>query len=152
MNEPVSYYIRQPGTDEFRGPFALAEIRQEVAAQRATRQWEAVEAVGQSHHQLVTAAGWVSVHSLLGDGDQSDAAPSSPSAEPASAAGWFGTGLGCLALMLGCGFALFAALAYGMGHANNQGNAVFQSVLVGAPILTLILGAGWIVFRHRGPK
>ena len=73
---------------------------------------------------------------------------------PAAAAkkGWGGTGLGCLALILGCCFVLFAALAYGMGHANDQGNAVFQSVLIGAPIVTCILGAYWIAFRNRDPK
>jgi len=47
---------------------------------------------------------------------------------------------------------MFAGLAYGMGNANNQGNAVFQTVLIGAPIVTLILGACWIAFRNRGPK
>jgi len=75
-----------------------------------------------------------------------------PAPNPAPKAGWLGTGFGCLALGIGCGFAMFAALAYGMGHANNQGNAVFQSVLIGAPIATVILGICWIAFRNRDPK
>jgi hypothetical protein len=52
--------------------------------------------------------------------------------------------------------ALFLGLAYALGNSggngNGQGGSVFQTVLVGAPIVTLILGAGWVAFRHRGPK
>ena len=75
-----------------------------------------------------------------------------PVPTPAPKTRWIGTGLGCLALALVCGFAMFAAIAYGMGHANNQGNAVFQSVLIGAPIVALILGVCWISIRDRGPQ
>jgi len=77
---------------------------------------------------------------------------SEPVPTPAPKTGRVGTGIGCLALVIGCCFALFAALAYGMGHANNQGNEVFQSVLIGAPIVTLVLAACWIALRHRSPK
>lgn len=65
---------------------------------------------------------------------------------------WVGTGLGCVALLLACGLAVLAGLAYGMAHPNNQGNAVFQSVLIGAPLVTMLLGACWVAFRSRGPK
>ncbi len=73
---------------------------------------------------------------------------SKPVPTPPPKKGWIGTGLGCLALILGCGVALFLGLAYGLGHPGS-GNDVFQAVLVGAPILTLILGACWVAFRHR---
>ena len=71
---------------------------------------------------------------------------------PAPKKGWVGTGLGCLVLVIGCGFALLAAFATGMKHSNNQGAADAQSVMVGALIVALIIGACWIAFRHRGPK
>jgi len=75
---------------------------------------------------------------------------------PASKASWLGTGLGCFGLVLGCGIALFLGLAYGLGNSgglgNSQGNAVFQTVLVCAPIVTIIFGICWIAFRTRGAK
>jgi hypothetical protein len=149
---PMRYYIRKPGSNDFGGPFTLAEIRQEVVAQRAGVQWEAIAAAGQTYRQLVKATGWVSLHPLIGEADPSGPDPSLPTPKPATPAGWLGTGLGCLALVCGCCFAMFAGIAYGVGHANDQGQAVFNLALYGAPVVTVILGISWITFRHRGSK
>ena len=149
---PLNYFIREPGSDDFRGPFTFDEIKEELVTQRATRQWEALEAAGQSYRQLVKATGWVPLHTLMGEFNPPDPVPSSPATKPATTSRWLGTGCGCLVLVAGCGFAIFAGLAYGVGKANDQGQRVFELALYGAPIVAAILGASWVAFRHRGPK
>jgi hypothetical protein len=77
--DAMNYYIRKIGAEDFSGPFTLAEIKQEILAQRATRLWEAVEASGQTYHELVKARGWVSIDLLLGEFCPSNTEPVSES-------------------------------------------------------------------------
>ena len=119
----MNYYLRKPGTNEFSGPFTLAEIRQEIVAQRATRQWEAIEATGQSCRHLVQATGWAPIHPLIGECNPSDPDPSSSTAKPsakksvlARCAIWSGAvtvGVPLLWVMLGSTLGGNAGLAVG---------------------------------------
>ena len=152
QTHPMNYYIRKPGTQDYEGPFTLPEIKQEIMARRSTMDWQAMEATGQTYRQLGEATGWVSLHALIGEVNFRKPPLDSPVQKPGLKAGWLGTGFGCLALVLGCGFTIACGLAYGMGKANDSGQAVFLSALFGAPIIGIVLGIVWIAFRNRTPK
>lgn len=150
----MNYYLRKPGTHEFSGPFTLAEIRKEVVAERATRQWEAMEANGQSYHHLVQATGWVSIHALIGECNPSAPDPSSSNAKSsakksalARCAIWSGAatfGVPLLWVMLGSTLGGNAGLAVGWYGV--------LPVLLGVPIgiiVTLCLTIAAVVNQRK---
>lgn len=67
MQNVTRYFVRKPGSDNIRGTFNLDEIRSQIRAGVAARDWEAIIGKGQTFGELKRSTSWVRLAVLLAD-------------------------------------------------------------------------------------
>jgi DNA-directed RNA polymerase subunit RPC12/RpoP len=66
MQNVKRYFVRKPGTDDFRGTFTLDEIRSQIRAGVVASDWEAIVGMCQTFRELKRSTSWVRLGVLLG--------------------------------------------------------------------------------------
>ena len=61
----MSYFIREPNSDKFHGPYSIDEIAGQIQRHTITDTYEAHEAAGQSYNALRRSGAWVPVSRLF---------------------------------------------------------------------------------------